>query len=183
MFKSVHARTHARTPAWLVYYKLTLSLRLRWAKNLERIPAVSVRQEYRYDPKFSDRYVWANSADPDQIAPRGAVWSGSSLFAFPFASFWWNKLRFGLFVWILGRLQQSFLASENLGTVVAAWAEYTRNAVGTRCLGTAQSIVARMMMKSLRFSQSSDIEWTCTLLEAVVSWLQSHAANMLGASG
>ena len=28
---------------------------------------------YRYDPKFGDRYVWANSADPDQTAPRGAV--------------------------------------------------------------------------------------------------------------
>ena len=25
------------------------------------------------DPKFSDRQVWANSADPDQTAPRGAV--------------------------------------------------------------------------------------------------------------
>ena len=24
-------------------------------------------------PKFSDRQVWANSADPDQTAPRGAV--------------------------------------------------------------------------------------------------------------
>ena len=28
---------------------------------------------YRNDPKFSDRYVWANSADPDHTAPRGAV--------------------------------------------------------------------------------------------------------------
>ena len=28
---------------------------------------------YRNDPKFSDRYTWANSADPDQTAPRGAV--------------------------------------------------------------------------------------------------------------
>ena len=28
-----------------------------------------------------DRYAWANSADPDQTAPRGAVWSGSTLFA------------------------------------------------------------------------------------------------------
>ena len=28
---------------------------------------------YRNDPKFSDRKVWANSADPDQSAPRGAV--------------------------------------------------------------------------------------------------------------
>ena len=34
---------------------------------------------YRNDPKFSDRYAWANSADPDQTAPRGAVWSGSAL--------------------------------------------------------------------------------------------------------
>ena len=30
-------------------------------------------------PKFSDRQVWANSADPDQT--RGAVCSGSTLFA------------------------------------------------------------------------------------------------------
>ena len=29
--------------------------------------------DYRIDPKFSDRYAWANSADPDQTAPRGAV--------------------------------------------------------------------------------------------------------------
>ena len=28
---------------------------------------------YRNDPKISDRYAWANSADPDQTAPRGAV--------------------------------------------------------------------------------------------------------------
>ena len=28
---------------------------------------------YRNDPKFSDRLFWANSADPDQTAPRGAV--------------------------------------------------------------------------------------------------------------
>ena len=36
---------------------------------------------YRNDPKFSDRYAWANSADPDQT-----VWSGSTLFAIPSAS-------------------------------------------------------------------------------------------------
>ena len=29
--------------------------------------------EYRNDPKLSDIQVWANSADPDQTAPRGAV--------------------------------------------------------------------------------------------------------------
>ena len=28
---------------------------------------------YHNDPKFSDRQVWANSADRDQTAPRGAV--------------------------------------------------------------------------------------------------------------
>ena len=30
-------------------------------------------RNYRNDPKFSDGLVWANSADPDQTAPRGAV--------------------------------------------------------------------------------------------------------------
>ena len=30
-------------------------------------------RNYRNDPKFSDRLIWANSADPDQTAPRGAV--------------------------------------------------------------------------------------------------------------
>ena len=42
---------------------------------------------YRNDPKFSDRYAWANSADPDQTAPRGAVCSGATLFAILSASF------------------------------------------------------------------------------------------------
>ena len=37
--------------------------------------------------KFSDRQVWANSADPDQTAHRGVVLSGSTLFAIPSASF------------------------------------------------------------------------------------------------
>ena len=43
--------------------------------------------DYHNHPKFSDIYAWANSADPDQTAPRGAVWSGSTLFAIPSASF------------------------------------------------------------------------------------------------
>ena len=46
-----------------------------------------VFEDYRNDPKFSDRYAWANSVDPDQTAPRGAVWSGSTLFAIPSPSF------------------------------------------------------------------------------------------------
>ena len=43
----------------------------------------NISGNYRNDPKFWDKWVWANSADPDQTAPR----SGSSLFAIPFASF------------------------------------------------------------------------------------------------
>ena len=44
------------------------------------------KRKYRNDPKFSDRQAWANSADPDQTAPR-AVWTGSTLFAIPSALF------------------------------------------------------------------------------------------------
>ena len=46
-----------------------------------------VTDTYRNDPKFSDRQAWANSVDPDQTAPRGAVGSGSTLFAIPSAWF------------------------------------------------------------------------------------------------
>ena len=33
--------------------------------------------------KVADKNDIANSADPDQTAPEGAVWSGSTLFTFP----------------------------------------------------------------------------------------------------
>ena len=33
--------------------------------------------------KVSDKMAYANSADPDQTAPKGAVWSESTLFAIP----------------------------------------------------------------------------------------------------
>ena len=46
---------------------------------------------YRNDPTFSDSQVWANSVDPEirllLSAPRGAVWSGSALFAILSAPF------------------------------------------------------------------------------------------------
>ena len=38
----------------------------------------------RNDPKFSDRYAWANSADPDQTAPRGEEQSDLGLHCLPF---------------------------------------------------------------------------------------------------
>ena len=43
---------------------------------------------------FSERQVWANSKDPEPTAPPGAVRSGFSLFAIPFASFGQNILWF-----------------------------------------------------------------------------------------
>ena len=33
--------------------------------------------------KVSDKMAYANSLDPEQTAPEGAVWSGSTLFAIP----------------------------------------------------------------------------------------------------
>ena len=32
---------------------------------------------------MSDKIAYVNSVDPDQTAPEGAVWSGSTLFAIP----------------------------------------------------------------------------------------------------
>ena len=43
---------------------------------------------YHNDPKFSDRYAWANSVDPDQTAPRGAIWSVATLFFHSICIFW-----------------------------------------------------------------------------------------------
>ena len=43
--------------------------------------------QYRNDSKVSDRQVCANSVNPDQTARARAVWSGSTLFTIPSASF------------------------------------------------------------------------------------------------
>ena len=47
------------------------------SKNLPQPPLNNVSPEnrriYRNDPKFLDRKVLINSADPDQAAPRGVV--------------------------------------------------------------------------------------------------------------
>ena len=50
----------------------------------------------------------------DQTAPRGAVWSGSTLFAIPPASFGWITLRKRHLVQLLGWLQQILWVSEYL---------------------------------------------------------------------
>ena len=36
--------------------------------------------------------TYANSADPDQTAPEGAVWSGSTLFAIPIYMYFKKQL-------------------------------------------------------------------------------------------
>ena len=77
---------------------------------------LDTQKNYRNFPKFSDR-VWANSADPDQTAPRGAVWSGSTLFAIPSASFGLTTLWYSRIVQILEWLQQMFWVSEYLGNL------------------------------------------------------------------
>ena len=47
--------------------------RPRYQVSVHRTIGPLVTFTYHNDPKFSDRLVWANSADPDQTAPRGAV--------------------------------------------------------------------------------------------------------------
>ena len=59
----------------------------RWIWVYTVYPRPVCPNTYRNFSKFSDRQVWANSSDLDQIAPRGAVWSESALFAVPSASF------------------------------------------------------------------------------------------------
>ena len=72
---------------------------------------------YRNVPKFSDRQAWANSVDPDQTAPRRAVWSGSTLFAVRSALFGHIILQQSYSVQILGWLQQVFSCLEFLGVL------------------------------------------------------------------
>ena len=65
-----------------VYMKINFDIH---KKNWKQQKVCHISAAYRNDPKFSDRYAWANSTDPDQTA--GAVWSGSTLFAISSASF------------------------------------------------------------------------------------------------
>ena len=64
---------------------------------------------YHNDPNFSDTQIWANSADPDKT-----IWVFTFCY---FISIILTKYpKVDVFVWILGRLQQRFLVSQNLGT-------------------------------------------------------------------
>ena len=63
-----------------VHRKLELQVVICWALEefgdtnyFHIMTTVQFSLLYRNDPKFLDRWFWANSADPDQTAPRGAV--------------------------------------------------------------------------------------------------------------
>ena len=93
-----------------------------WISAIRWAGLMFIRWAYRNDPKFSDTQniccnhskVWtmwlyrrlmspndadgmANSADPDQTAPLGAVWTGSALFAQAYLSENLGSLRYSVF--------------------------------------------------------------------------------------
>ena len=93
---------------------------------------------YRNDPKFSDRYAWAN---------RGTVWSGSTLFAIPSASFWLIKLWQSHIVQILEWLQQIFLGVRIFRKfTVYTYINYyhSKYDYGVRCLGVKACVDKQM---------------------------------------
>ena len=107
---------------------------------------MSLRRTKSNDPKFLDRYAWANSAEPYQTAPRGAVWSGPTLFAILSASFghitlWWSHI-----VQILKWLQQIFWVSEYLGNLqyhnLLWWLKFSSR----KNLGPGQEIMMHELM-------------------------------------
>ena len=114
--KSYQLLASSKTTAWSV----------PTSNKICRSPYNTSTNTYCNNPKFSDRYAWANSADPDQTAPRGAprgaVWSGSTLFAIPCASFGLITLWQSHIVQSLEWLQQIFRVSEYLGNLrYASW--------------------------------------------------------------
>ena len=46
-------------------------------------------KDYHIFPKYRNLSAQPNSVDPDQTTPRGAVWSGSALFAILITNFLW----------------------------------------------------------------------------------------------
>ena len=96
----VHLRIHAVSPEPSLFAHMKYGSRWRVRPKIGHLAlldgCICAFEEWVYggwkvpyhnDPKFLDRYAWANSADPDQSAPLGAVWSVSTLFAIPSASF------------------------------------------------------------------------------------------------
>ena len=104
----------AQRRLWSDWADAQADLSLCWAHShfvgfvMSWLKSIYSKMNYHNDPKFSDRQVWANSVDPDQTAPRGAVWSASTLFAILSTSFGNITLWWSLLVQILVWLQQYF---------------------------------------------------------------------------
>ena len=104
---------------WIWTHRTTSGRYMVQRGTLLRLPQTKVAERLVYcsDRKFLDRYAWVNSADPDQTSPRGAVWSGSTLFTIPSSSFGLINLWQSHIVQILEWLQQIFWVSEYLGNL------------------------------------------------------------------
>ena len=63
---------------------------LKWNKFIKFTYDKCPKNSYT---SVADKMAYANSADPDQTAPKGAVWSGSILFAIPLSSLRDNSIK------------------------------------------------------------------------------------------
>ena len=89
------ARSLAPLNGWACAVTICHDGMLEDTNSLDRAHVITATEKeknnenYRYQnvPKFSDRQIGTNNVDPDQTAPEGAVWSGSTLLAIPSASF------------------------------------------------------------------------------------------------
>ena len=101
----------SRTPEREVWYSILTrgAVLCPWARHISSPKVLVIPRKRWLRPDMTEK-LFTEMSDPG--------WSGSSLFAIPFASFWQYTLRFGLFkIGILSRLQQRFLAFQNLGTL------------------------------------------------------------------
>ena len=78
----VDARAHIsmRTNEWMITCMPKLPMLMQGDKYSSWLYGKCPKISYT---KVSDKIAYANSADPDQTAPEGAIWSGSTLFAMP----------------------------------------------------------------------------------------------------
>ena len=113
--------------------------------------------------------IQANSVDPDQTAPRGAVWSGSTLFAkmtFKITSRWQSRPQLlWLTVWILGYPQNA---------LCRFWSDCLNAHAGLSSLGT-HAICRKFGNDVLRFFNLSQLARFCfnfmnKLLTLTIMW-------------
>ena len=77
LFSLKNKKKHKKQKKQTNKKKIVICYSCDWRlKGYSKCPKIS-------NAKVSDKMTYANSADPDQTAPEGAVWSGSTLFAIP----------------------------------------------------------------------------------------------------